>query len=592
MPRACFVPGCRTHKAFYERGVAMFTYPRDPKLVAAWNVACSRSENSKPPRHACVCEKHFDPAEINGKSGRRSSLQQGAVPSRFLDGSRTEEEIDGTESSFEAADQARAMETLNVEEVFIQAEDELKQVPELEHLELEKMCRVCGMKQEQKPERTLDELSFDEKGESLLALCLLAENESLETIQRICSRCFTQISSFLEFLKMCYNGQRLLFERLLENEQAVTTEQAQSDSGDATDESQEIATDEDVEKLSVHKPQGNETDEMRDSRIDRYIDGLITKLKSEKRTSILPREWECLDCREIFQHRNHLAIHRRTCALVGSRNSKRYGPFGCQLCDKEFKTLPGFRHHLLKMHDRDKIRASGGKKNTPTTVDESDENYPEELRSLKSRKIVICPICNDTFRTCGELRYHLPAHKSVNKEKGLKSSQEMSSEEGSKEIKQFMCSFCGKMERSHAGLEIHMKFHLKQKDWACEICAKRYYTKADLRQHVLSVHEKFTYTCDDCGTVLNSRATFTRHKRLHNESQLKKCTFCVKKFTTSNALKRHVESRHLGQKRPRVHAVEVLEHDAPWKDADELPQEELEEIVIAECVPEDQGEPK
>lgn len=111
-----------------------------------------------------------------------------------------------------------------------------------------------------------------------------------------------------------------------------------------------------------------------------------------------------------------------------------------------------------------------------------------------------------------------------------------------------------------------------------------------MRQHVLSVHEKLTFTCDDCGTVLNSRATFTRHRRLHDESQMKKCSFCVKMFTTSNALKRHVEGRHLGQKRPRMHAVEILEHEVPGNDVIELRGEEVEEIIVEEIVPENQAD--
>ncbi|XP_058812698.1 zinc finger and BTB domain-containing protein 17-like [Topomyia yanbarensis] len=584
MPRVCFVPGCRTHKAYYERGVAMFSYPRgNPELLLAWNRACSRESTFKPPRYACICEKHFDPAEIQGKTVGRATLQQGAVPSRFLDGWRPQQlhtsPVDSSDSlqnsdssSMETVDKIAASNKLKycpVEKVFLKSNSDSTMISEVVSLAPSMFCRMCGFKLEQENTFNLRDFPDEKCMPSLLSLCLI-HDEIYQTMEKICLQCYQEVNSFVEFIKNCHVGQRRMLEQYFE---ATTPEM--HDSGELPN-IQLPAEDECDGELS--DTERNETYQMDDESLDSYIDSLIVKLKTEKRTSTLPRDWECLDCRKMFQHRNHLAVHRRTCPLVGSEKSKRYGPFTCQLCDKVSKTLPGHRYHLLKMHDRDKIQATGCGKDNQTMVHESDENYPNELRALKSRKTVVCPICTDTFRTSGELRYHLPSHKSTHREKSR--TMEQPAADGVKDTvpKRYMCSVCGKMERSNAGLELHMKFHLKQKDWACEQCDKQYYTKADLRQHVLTVHEKLTYTCGECEMVLNSRATYTRHRRLHDESQLKKCNFCTKKFTTTNALKRHVEKRHLGQTRPRLHSVVMPVEELIWEEIGEVEGLIVEEI--------------
>lgn len=121
--------------------------------------------------------------------------------------------------------------------------------------------------------------------------------------------------------------------------------------------------------------------------------------------------------------------------------------------------------------------------------------------------------------------------------------------------------------------------------------------QADLKQHVMIAHDKITYTCQDCGTVLSSKATFTRHKRLHNESLLKRCTYCPKKFTTANALNKHVHSRHKGLQRPQLHDIELPEKEkheegeykleTRWEELgedrdDDAFEEIIEEVVVSE----------
>ncbi|XP_058465705.1 zinc finger imprinted 3-like [Malaya genurostris] len=577
MPRICFVPGCRTHKAYYERGVAMFSYPRsDPELLVAWNKACSRAETFEPPRHACVCEKHFEPSEITDKTTGRATLQREAVPSRFLDGWKpndTPKSISDSNTFLKDDDKepiktnkiidaviSNKSKIFQVEEVFLETNSEGTMISEVNQLFPDMCCRMCGIKHDGENIFNIQrDFPKDKYTEALLSLCL-EDGGMYKTTEEICVTCYQQVNSFLEFIKICHIRQRNLLELSIK-ETGTHEKNSSCESNNLQPAFVEENSNEGLSDVETF-----EINQMEDEHLDNYIDKLIENLKIEKRRSNCQRYWECLDCRNMFQHRHRLADHRRTCPLVGSVKSKRYGTFICKLCDKVFKTLPGYRHHLLKMHDRDKIQASGSDTHSSKIVHESDDNYPEELRVLKSRKTVVCPICSDTFETSGDLRYHLPSHKSMNRDKSRTIGRSFNSEGKDYDSKQHMCSFCGKMERSNAGLEIHMKFHLKQKDWACELCDKQYYTKADLRQHVLTVHEKRTFTCEECGTVLNSKITFSRHRRLHNESELKQCNFCSKKFTTNNALKRHVQKRHLSHTRPRTHSIEMPMTELTWEE--------------------------
>ncbi|XP_065091128.1 uncharacterized protein LOC135712072 [Ochlerotatus camptorhynchus] len=597
MPRGCFISGCRTHKDYYERGVAMFSYPRDPDLIIAWNIACSREQGFRPPRYACVCEKHFNPSEIHEKLSGRCKLQRGAVPTRFLDGWKrgdTDAMLDRNDdfgddhlmpTVNEELNPKNEHEPPNVEEVFISEGNIKDTISEVVSIVADMFCRMCGIKHEKDNNYSFKDLRSDHKADALINVCLM-DCEGLEAAEAICPNCYHEVCTILDFLQKCHEGQQRLLEQLSEQTQIAIPEPPQDDLGDISDPSEGKSDGEEDNEAKLSDGEDDDTEEMKNCRMDRYIDRLIAKLKSGGRKSrTLIKNWECLDCREVFQHRTHLTKHRHTCPLVGSKLSKRRGPFVCELCDKVLNTLPGYRYHLMKMHDKEKISSGGD------VVDEA----PKELQMLKSNKILACPICTHTFRTAGELRYHLPSHKSTNQDKSRTLTRDLGSGEPIRTVGQYMCSFCGKMERSNAALETHMKFHLKQKDWPCDQCDKQYYTKADLKQHVMIAHDKITYTCQDCGTVLSSKATFTRHKRLHNESLLKRCTYCPKKFTTANALNKHVHSRHQGLQRPRLHEIELPEkldeteeeQDTQWeelgddRDGDAF-EEIIEEVIMSE----------
>lgn len=503
----------------------MFSFPREPDQIKAWNRACLREADYQPPRYACICEKHFEPAVLESRTSGRKTLKMDAVPTKYLDGWKPDVdndlECDRVTPARVPATTESIVEARKVEKVLLKESTNV--LPEVEPIRADLFCRLCGIKHEQDNKYDLEELRSDHRNDDIFNVCFL-DYEGLEAAKTICPGCYNEVDSVARFVEKCHEGQRRLLEHFSELMQMPIPDQAGVD--DQFNRSEDEYLEDGNNDANLSDDDDFETEEMKNARMDRYIDKLMKKYKSVRGKIRGSKSWECLDCREIFQRRTHLAKHRSTCPLVGSEDSKRRGPFRCEVCDKLLSTLPGYRYHLIKKHDNK----------------EEGDNSPEELRLLKSNKLITCPLCSDSFATVAKLRYHLPSHKSTNKGRDSEgnSCSARTSDNGS------MCSFCGKMERSAASLEIHMKFHLKQKDWHCDKCDKQYYTKADLKTHVLAVHDKVTYPCKVCGVILKSKITFARHKRIHDVSLQKTCSFCTKRFTTTNALNKHVRSRHQG----------------------------------------------
>lgn len=495
-------------------------------------------------------------------SGRRI-LKEHAVPTKFLDGWKPEVEDNVSKPLSSGGGRLYARDdgsnALEVEEVLLNEAVDMEL--EFSPLKADMFCRLCGIKTEEDSTYALEELQNEQQVDDVFKMCML-DNQTLEEATSVCLGCYSEIKSIVNFVRKCHEGQHRLLDQLSEQMEVPIPEQSEDD-------------EEDTEYSDETTNQSNEDDfgkeERKIARMDRYIDKLIVKYKYARDRPRVTKTWECFDCGEVFQRRNHLAKHRNVCTLVGSEDSKRRGPFRCELCDKLLSTLPGYRYHLMKMHD--------------SNVE--DDNYPEELRSLKSNKVVTCPICSEKFATAAKLRYHLPSHKSTNQ--GRDSEGKTGATQTSSNA---MCTICGKMISSPAALEVHMKFHLKQKDWQCDRCNKQYYTKADLKKHVLSEHERITYTCENCGMVLKSKITYTRHKRIHDVSLQKACSYCPKRFTTTNSLNKHVQRRHRPQE--MVLSEETQEHkqmhgnrEARW---DKYEQEEtgvyqdiIEEEVVSEA---------
>ncbi|XP_055595278.1 zinc finger and SCAN domain-containing protein 12-like [Uranotaenia lowii] len=552
MPRTCSVVGCRTHKDYYERGIRSYNFPRENKgLMVAWLRACGRSENYVPPKNATVCEKHFNPEDVFV-----NPTQSRAVPSLNLywkvpkaEQPKQETVVRVKRKTISRKDKLKRKSELNqsVENVLVMDEtSSMEFESEILQLDVNAFCRLCGVKSESEYKSDLDNFGEDDNVKIAITMCLV-QDPILAAFRHVCENCYSEFTGFMQFIKICHNGQTQLASKLRVNQPEISEsfKDASDAAGSENDEGFSLVeSDDDTEPFD---PTSFHDGETKEERTDRYVDILMAKLEQNKHTkSCAPRPYDCLDCGETFRKKDLMSKHRKSCLLIGSEESLRYKPYTCSICDKTVKSMAGYRYHLWTLH-KDKFYNN-----------EKGETLPDELIKMGRRKNIKCPLCNEYFEARNRLWYHLPSHKSTNS-RVYRNAKDMTSSN--------LCSICGKQLSSAGSLALHIKFHNKTKDVRCMHCGKFFYTKSEMLRHVNIVHEKIRYSCDVCQAILISKETLYRHKKLHDESSLIYCAMCPKRFTNSNALKRHIAKRHEDD---GITSVSIMPITEPVSESDRL----------------------
>ncbi|XP_055584721.1 zinc finger protein 19-like [Uranotaenia lowii] len=428
-------------------------------------------------------------------------------------------------------------------------------------------CRLCCVKFEYGNNCSLDSLGDDETVSGLLNISLI-ESPALTSAQQICMICYDQFTNFVQFLKVCHRGQ-LNFMLQLSGEQAKLQENTTYELHPANESSAKLEEqfeedtglfkEESESDLSENTEQNEPEDTGLESELPtidfessdptktiEYIDQLITEMDQSKykRQKHKPgRDYECTDCGEVFQRSHVHRAHRKHCSLVGSPLSLRNKRYDCTLCSrKSIQSISGYRYHLWNIH-RGIIQPNG-----------NNDHVPEELMKMYTRKSYPCSLCKDIFRSRNLLRYHLLTHKQILQ--GGSDFRKRCRDHPNSKIKtlekirtsepKIVCSICGKQIATSA-LPLHMKFHLKQKDFKCKECGKLFYINSDLQIHIDRNHKKIRYSCDVCGASLATKKTLHVHKLLHNEAALIYCEICperTKRFTNKDALRRHMNKQH------------------------------------------------
>ncbi|XP_021712593.1 zinc finger protein 426 [Aedes aegypti] len=548
MPKKCAVVGCTTNRHHYELGIRFYHIPReDDDLKVRWLNAIGRTTEWKIPSVPIVCEKHFTPDQ---KVSARN-LAPNVVPTLNLP---SPEELEPPElpllkkakrrASIETKRQPATQRTVQEPEmVFVPTAEE-------EVLPFESCCRFCS-----------DELKVAEGfsianvrhsnlvRDAIWNLCWPQEEPTDENgDSKICNVCWVKMQEFDHFVTICHQQQeQLATESIAELSSSIkhSDEQVPEDSemcspNEASFYENDTSTDlKDFDRQPEYAEERNsELPPLEGLTIDEMLEVLDKIPAPRKKYDQLNEDEECWDCGRMFPNRSQKKQHRKTCSAIGTSESLRNKSHTCEICGKQLDSRIGYRMHLQKIHKNDSLDA---------------ENGSEELKRLMSKKRLMCPLCPDRFEQLHMLKYHLKTHKT----KSMDSAKALRRKRDANSVYNY-CKLCNKTFQNPSYLDLHMKFHKRERDFVCDQCDKQFFIAQDLKHHKMALHERHTILCGECGKTFGTMRYFKRHMLSHStdpDSKPFKCSLCTESYHSAAKLRDHM-TRHTGEK---IHQCELCD---------------------------------
>uniref|UniRef100_A0A8D8VYP7 Zinc finger protein 26 n=1 Tax=Cacopsylla melanoneura TaxID=428564 RepID=A0A8D8VYP7_9HEMI len=197
--------------------------------------------------------------------------------------------------------------------------------------------------------------------------------------------------------------------------------------------------------------------------------------------------------------------------------------FQCSLCSDTFTLKCHLREHISKCQ-----------------MEEAENNLELFLIVTESGARYECPICNDLTLGFDSFQTHLKTH-AVNERTVCKKPTESSLE---KHVQlKHKCEYCGKELASRASLQSHINhLHLNIKENVCSVCGKSFKDRYILRNHEQIHTGEKQFICEICGKTFGQRNLLSKHKVGHTEYETFRfqCSICNKKFSRSSQWKVHV----------------------------------------------------
>ncbi|XP_034235066.1 zinc finger protein 568-like [Thrips palmi] len=202
---------------------------------------------------------------------------------------------------------------------------------------------------------------------------------------------------------------------------------------------------------------------------------------------------KCVICGKKFSSARQLKRH------VIAEHETPQG-YNCTSCDKLFKTLALFNHHVTFVHSTSHQ----------------------------------CLYCDESFEGMQRLNDHIrTAHSCKHR---------------------FMCTLCKRGFSRGFQLMMHINVHTGLTPHKCKQCPKAYTTADSLREHE-RLHYKDKFHCDKCTKIFHTQKLLNLHALWHGTERRFKCNVCERAFKTPQHLFNHRATHNDDAhqvKRPRV----------------------------------------
>ena len=124
------------------------------------------------------------------------------------------------------------------------------------------------------------------------------------------------------------------------------------------------------------------------------------------------------------------------------------------------------------------------------SLGEKGEGKPNRFGRIKTYK---CKLCNDAFSNSSGLVSHLKVH-----------SEELP-----------ICPTCDYTASTFGDLLVHMMKHSGEKEHLCSMCDYTCSTSSALRIHIRVHTGEKPYMCDKCSKEFKTRSSLSRHHLVH-----------------------------------------------------------------------------
>ena len=109
------------------------------------------------------------------------------------------------------------------------------------------------------------------------------------------------------------------------------------------------------------------------------------------------------------------------------------------------------------------------------------------------------------------------------------------------QVRPYICEICQKTFKTRTSLAYHMGIHSSVKKFPCEVCKKAFPSKLHLHNHQLT-HKTGCYKCF-CGLQYKNVKSYKEHvKLIHDKTNPRKCSVCLRNFKNDKALENHKKS--------------------------------------------------